>query len=113
MAKGNTSTYNIFAKDPENMAVEYSISLSDSVVKASISESGFLELESDSVGQFKITIRATDYCGAYSDQEFTIKSLQCPCEGHNDEGYCNWNSDSTELECVCPTGCTGERWDQF
>ena len=63
------------------------------------------------VGEIKITIRATDICGVYVDQDFTVESLQCPCEGHN-KGYCKWknvDSISKELDCVCPKGCTGDR----
>ena len=108
--KGNTSIYNIYATDPNNKGVEYSISFSDSAVEVSISKSGLLEITSNNAGKFNITIRATDICGAYADQVFIIESLKCPCEGHNNDGYCKWrNSDSNELECVCPDGCTGER----
>ena len=59
-------------------------------------------------GQFKVTIRATDICGVYTDQEFIIESVQCPCEG-----YCRWkDAGSIEFECVCPEGCTGEQCNE-
>ena len=62
------------------------------------------------VGEIKITIRATDICGVYTDQEFTVESLQCSCEG-----FCRLKGDSengkssAESECVCPKGCSGEK----
>ena len=110
--KGHTQKFNVRAKDPENKVVEYSLLHSETKNKFSISKSGMLEIRSTIVGKFKITIRANDICGAFTDQEFTIESMGCPCEG-----YCRWKmvddgetgQNSTEIECVCPKGCTGVR----
>ena len=113
--KGNAQKFNVRVKDPENKIVELSLLHPETKNKVSISKSGMLEVQPTVVGEFKIAIRATDICGAYTDQEFTIESMGCLCEG-----YCRWKIDdgetgrnSTDVECVCPKGCAGKRYDDI
>ena len=70
---------------------------------------GLLTFKPSEIGESRVTIRATDICGAFTEQEFTFEALKCPCEGLNG-GSCRFNeTDPTQMECVCPPGCTGER----
>ena len=97
--------------DPENKTVTYQIT-GNPHKGLSITKDGKLTYQSQKLDQFKITIRATDMCGAYTDQEFTIEPLRCPCGGR-----CRWkesdnDGSSPEMECVCPEGCTGEKCNE-
>ena len=110
MISGSKQKFVVRAKDPENKVVQYSLVNSEAKKQISITKSGVLEIPSTVTGEFNITIRATVLCGVFTDQKFTIEPLQCPCKE-----YCKWKGgnetgrNSTDIECVCPAGCTGER----
>eukprot|EP00111_Clytia_hemisphaerica_P003526 TCONS_00010074-protein len=109
--KGQRNRFNIIAEDPENKTITYSLNVGASSMYK-ITNGGLLSFTPTEVGVSRVTIRATDICGAYIDQEFTFETLKCPCEGLNG-GSCRFNeTDRMQLECVCPQGCTGERCDQ-
>ena len=75
----------------------------------SITRDGMLSFRPTTVGTSRVIIRASDICGASAEQEFTLKSVKCPCEGYN-RGSCVWKDEKQgSMECVCPKGCTGER----
>ena len=101
--------YIILAQDPERKSyIVYSIAGESNGFVIS-SNSGHLSYKPSKNGVSKITIRATDICGAFTDQEFTFEALKCPCEGLNG-GSCRFNeTDQTQMECVCPQGCTGKK----
>ena len=107
---GNNETYQINGNDPENKGLFYSI-VGSTHDEFSMSNSGLLKFRSTGIGEYSLIIRATDMCGAFTDQKLLIESLQCPCEGYNG-GYCKWsNGNSTAndkyIDCICPTGCSG------
>lgn len=105
--KNQENVFVINAMDPENKSVTYQI-IGNPRQDLSLINNGTLTFKPTENGEVKFTIRATDICGAYTDQEIIISTLQCPCEG-----YCRRkDGNSTELECVCPKGCTGEQCNE-
>ena len=106
--KGQDNELQIVGTDPENKTITYGIS-GNPQQTVTIADNGTVFLKPNRIGQFTLTIRATDICGAFTDQELVIDSLQCPCEEQNG-GYCIFEDTlNYTFECICPEGCTGPR----
>ena len=76
-----------------------------------MTDNGTVFFKPNRIGPYTLTIRATDICGAFTDQNIVIDSLQCPCEGYVFGGVCKLiqDGDSIDVECVCKNGCSGEK----
>ena len=73
--------FQIIVEDPENKSTNFSIP-GNKDVGISINASGILSIKPrDGSEVTKVMVRATDICGAYTDQEFVFDT----------QGWCNLN----------------------
>ena len=108
--KGQVNNHQVNALGFQNKPV-INYRLIDESPEMSITNQGLISWTPVEANQtYVVTIQAIDICGAMTTKQFTFETRKCPCEKEND-GYCKWKmpSDSHEIECVCPDGCTGKR----
>ena len=109
--KGQVNKHQIEALDPENKTV-INYKLIGESPEMTITNQGLISWTPKEVNKtYTVTIQSIDICGAMTSKQFSFETRKCPCEKENG-GYCKWKmpSNSREMECICPEGCTGERF---